>query len=306
MRTSLDHLPDRKRRDLERVVQLLFAEFEDATALATQKWKKQGRILKVILYGSHARGDWVEDPVGGYFSDYDILVVVSDERLTDTLEFWAKADEHLTREVTIAKRISAPVNFIVHSLRDVNEQLQHGRPFFVDIVRDGVVLYEIDGHPFDNSRPLTPAAALKEARAYYEKWYPSSAAFLSMGRLAIAEQNLNEAAFVFHQAAERLYHCVLLTLSLYSPKSHKLNFLRSQAEPLVPELIQVWPRNTRFANRCFELLRQAYVNARYSPHYRIKPEELEWLAERIGLLQKLVREACERRIGELELAVAAS
>ena len=306
MRTSLDHLPDRKRRDLERVVQILFAEFEDATALATQKWKKQGRILKVILYGSYARGDWVEDPVGGYFSDYDILVVVSDERLTDTLEFWAKADEHLTREVTIAKRISAPVNFIVHSLREVNEQLQHGRPFFVDIVRDGIVLYETDGHPFDNPRPLTPAAALKEARAYYEKWFESAGRFLQTGVEQSSKGWTNEAAFNFHQATERFYHALLLTLSLYSPKSHKLNFLRSQAEPLVPELIQVWPRDTRFANRCFELLRQAYVNARYSPHYRIKPEELEWLAERIELLQKLVREACERRVGELEQAVAAS
>ena len=46
MRTDLDHLPAAKRRDLERVVQILFAEFGDATRLATQKWKKQGRILK--------------------------------------------------------------------------------------------------------------------------------------------------------------------------------------------------------------------------------------------------------------------
>jgi predicted nucleotidyltransferase len=140
MRTDLDHLPDRKRRDLERVVQILFAEFEDATSLATQKWKKQGRILKVILYGSYARGDWVEDPVGGYYSDYDILVVVSDERLTDPAEYWAKADDHLVREVTISKRISAPVTFIVHSLADVNDQLQHGRPFFIDAIEQGIVL----------------------------------------------------------------------------------------------------------------------------------------------------------------------
>ncbi|MCA1197304.1 nucleotidyltransferase and HEPN domain-containing protein [Sphingomonas sp. R647] len=306
MRTDLDHLPDRKRRDLERVVQILFAEFEDATALATQKWKKQGRILKIILYGSHARGDWVEDPAGGYFSDYDILVVASDERLTDTLEFWAKADEHLTREVTIAKRISAPVNFIVHSLRDVNEQLQRGRPFFVDIVRDGIVLYEADGHPFDNPRPLTPAAALKEARAYFTMWSGSAGQFMVQGKEAADRGWDNKAAFELHQATERFYHTVLLTLSLYSPKSHKLSFLRSQAEPLVPELINVWPRDTRFANRCFELLRQAYVNARYSPHYRIKTEELEWLAERIELLQKLVTESCERHIGDLEKAVAAS
>ncbi|WP_318245977.1 nucleotidyltransferase domain-containing protein [Sphingomonas sp. R647] len=71
MQTSLDHLPSTKQRELERIVQILFSEFEDATALATQKWKKQGRILKVILYGSYARTDWVEDPVGGYYSDYD-------------------------------------------------------------------------------------------------------------------------------------------------------------------------------------------------------------------------------------------
>lgn len=49
MKTSLDHLPEGKRRDLEEIVRILFAEFEDATSLATQKWKKQGRILKVIL-----------------------------------------------------------------------------------------------------------------------------------------------------------------------------------------------------------------------------------------------------------------
>ena len=30
----------------------------------------------VVLFGSHARGDWVEDPETGYRSDYDLLVVV--------------------------------------------------------------------------------------------------------------------------------------------------------------------------------------------------------------------------------------
>jgi hypothetical protein len=49
-------------------------------------------------------------------------------RLTDTMEYWAKADDHLMRAVTIDKTISAPVNFIVHDLADVNEQLRH-RPW---------------------------------------------------------------------------------------------------------------------------------------------------------------------------------
>ncbi len=296
MQTSLDHLPSTKQRELERIVQILFAEFEDATALATQKWKKQGRILKVILYGSYARGDWVEDPVGGYYSDYDVLVVVSDDRFTDPVEYWAKADDHFVREVTISKRISAPVAFIVHSLADVNDQLMRGRPFFIDAIQQGVVLYEADGHPFATPQPLTEEAARAEAQNYFDEWFPAATKRFEGARFYMEKGYFKDAAFDLHQTAERLYHCVLLTLSLYSPKSHKLNFLRAQAEPLVHELIAVWPRDTKFARRCFELLQQAYVNARYSPHYKITREELDWLAERVELLQNTVRDVCERRL----------
>ncbi len=298
MRDDVAHLPDKKRRDLDRIVEVLFAEFEQATSLSTQKWRRQGRILKVILYGSYARGDWVDDPIGGYQSDYDILVVVSDERLTEPGEFWAKADDQFVREVTISKRISAPVSFIVHSLADVNNQLTQGRPFFIDAIDQGIALYEVEDFPFVTPRPLEPKAARAEAQKHFDKWFPGALRRFDMARGAIEKRYTNEAAFDLHQTTEQLYHCLLLTLTLYSPKSHKLNFLRSQAEPLVHELIAVWPRDTKFAQRCFELLRQAYVNARYSPHYKVTPAELEWLAERVELLQQIVKQACEKRLAQ--------
>jgi predicted nucleotidyltransferase/HEPN domain-containing protein len=296
MHTDLDHLPPAKQRELERIVQILFAEFDDATALATRDWKKQGRILKIVLFGSYARGDWVEDHAGGYFSDYDILVVVSDRRLTDVLEFWAKADDRLMRAVTIDKTISAPVNFIVHDLKDVNEQLRHGRPFFVDIARDGIALYELEGAEFEQPRPLTRRKRQAEAQAHFDQWFGSAVGFRSQADHAAKNALFNIAAFEYHQAVERFYHTVLLVLTLYSPKSHKLNFLRSQAESHAPDLISVWPRDTRFAQRSFELLRRAYVDARYSPHYKITPEELAWLGERVALLQSLVRQICEAQL----------
>ena len=88
----------------------------------------------------------------------------------------------------------------------------------------------------------------------------------------------------------------MLVLTLYSPKSHKLNFLRSQAERIAPSLIAAWPRTTRFEQRNFELLRRAYVDARYSPHDKVTDEELAWLAERVGVLQDLVRDVCEAHL----------
>ena len=58
MKTSLGHLPDAKRRELARIEEILFAEFEDALAGSNAPHRKGGRILKIILYGSYARGGW--------------------------------------------------------------------------------------------------------------------------------------------------------------------------------------------------------------------------------------------------------
>lgn len=295
MRDQLDHLPTAKQRELAHVVRVLFEEFEAALATGTKSWKKKGRILKLVLYGSYARGDWVDDPVGGYKSDYDVLIVVNDENLTD-FELWSAADDRLMRDYTFNGALTAPVNFIVHSLTDVNGQLEHGRPFFIDIVEQGIALYEAEGTPFAQPRLLPPDQAQAEARKHFDEWFESAVGFHEQALHAMKTGRPKIAAFEFHQATERFYHCALLVLTLYSPKSHRLNFLRSQAELVAPELIEAWPRGERFARRCFELLRQAYVNARYSPHYVITDEELRWLGERVAILRDLVRSVCEKRL----------
>jgi predicted nucleotidyltransferase/HEPN domain-containing protein len=296
--TSLDHLPDAKRRELARIVEILFAEFEDALKGRNAPHRKAGRILKIILFGSYARGDWVDDPVGGYKSDYDLLVVVNHDELADTLEYWGAADDHLLRAYQIVHELTAPANFIVHSLTDVNKQLKKGRPFFVDIVRDGIALYEAPDHPFQHAELLSAEEARKEAQGYFDEWFTTAVEFAA-GAEFHRERGANKlAAFNLHQATERLYHCVLLVLTLYSPKSHKLNFLRSQAEQTAPTLIAAWPRETRFEKRAWELLRRAYVDARYSPHYKISGEELAWLSERIAILQATAEAICHERLGK--------
>lgn len=187
-------------------------------------------------------------------------------------------------------------------MADVNSQLRLGRPFFVDILRDGVVLYEAPGHDFVKPEPLTPAEALKEAQGYFSHWLSSAKAFDSMARHALSEGNLNEAAFAFHQAAERLYHCLLLVLSLSSPKSHNLKFLRSLAEDKDRRLVEAWARDTKLSRRRFELLKRAYVEARYSEAYEISAEDLAALATSVQKLQSIVAEICNERLAALKLA----
>jgi predicted nucleotidyltransferase/HEPN domain-containing protein len=302
MRTDLDHLPANKQRELERVVQMVFEEFDDAFALARHEWKKAGRILKVILYGSYARGGWIDEPhtAKGYKSDYDLLIVVNDKRLTDRVKYWAKLDERLIREYGITGALKTPVNFIVHSLQEVNDGLAHGRYFFMDVAKDGIALYQSDTSPFRQPKPKTPEQALAMATEYFEEWFPSANKRFNGAKFHLSEGNLKDAAFDLHQTAERFYHCVLLVVTFYTPHVHNLGFLRTQAERLDRRLAYVWPTDNRKQRAMFEKLKEAYVKARYSKHYRISVEELAWLGEQIEELGRVVHQICSERLAELE------
>ncbi len=302
MKTSPDHLPEGKRRELAYVVETLRAGFAKATAQRTQPRFRNGQLLKIILFGSYARGDWVEDPIGRYYSDYDLLVVVNHDDLTDVAEFWEKTETQLVSDLSAGTVLRTPTGPIYHSLDDVNEKLRLGRYFFMDILREGIVLFEEPGHPFAEPQPLSPEQALQETRDYSEEWFESAVAFSKGAQYFRSIDRPKEAAFQLHQAVERFYHCLFLVRTLYSPKTHNLNRLREMAEELEPSLKAVWPRENRFEKRCYALLRDAYVKARYSRSYRITAEQLDWIAARVALLQTLVRAACELRIESLAKA----
>jgi predicted nucleotidyltransferase/HEPN domain-containing protein len=304
MKTSLDHLPASKQRDLERVIQIIFEEFADALAVSTSEWKKRGRIDKIILYGSYARGGWVDEPhtAKGYQSDFDLLIIVSDKRLTERAAYWSKLDERLIREFAITKTIHVPVNYILHTLQEVNDGLAHGRYFFMDVKREGVVVYQADDTELHEPKPKTPAQALKMAKGYFEEWFPQALAFFKMYQTGVESGTPKQAAFVLHQSAESLYHCALLVCTFYTPHVHNLAFLRSQAELIDRRLIDAWPRENRRERAMFEKLKEAYVKARYSSHYKISAEELAWLGERVEELGRVVMTLCNERIAELEKA----
>ncbi|QOV96589.1 HEPN domain-containing protein [Novosphingobium sp. ES2-1] len=302
MKSGLDHLPEGKRRELAHVVETVRAGFAEAIAHRTQPRYRAGKLLKIVLFGSYARGDWVEDPVGRYFSDYDLLVVVNHDDLTDIAEFWEATESRLLADLSAGKVLRTPVSLIYHSLDDVNEKLRLGRYFFMDILKDGVVLFEEVDSAFVEPMPLSREQALQETQDYFDDWFESAGQFYRQYEHAVADGAPKIAVFDLHQAVERLYHCLFLVRKLWSPKSHNLNRLRDMAEELEPALKDVWPRTGRFEKRCYALLRDAYVKARYAPSYRISADELAWIAGRVEVLQGLVKSACEARIEDLAKA----
>ena len=119
--SELGHLPLRKRKELARIVDIVRDEFEKKLKTATSPPRRGGKLLKILLFGSTARGDWVEDPKGGYYSDYDILLIVNEDVLTD-VEFFLPVEAAIADD----PGIRTDVTIIVHTLNQVNEDLRDG------------------------------------------------------------------------------------------------------------------------------------------------------------------------------------
>lgn len=299
MKSNLDHLPEAKRRQLARALEILREEFDDALAEGAAEFKKKGRILKVILFGSYARGDWVDEAHTGkgYRSDYDLLVIVNNRKLTDFVTYWNSAADRLLTDKMLK---GDQVPFIVHSRREVNEELKKGNDFFCDIRQQGIVLYELDSEPLAEPRPLSPQQQLDVAREHYQGRLPHTLGFLKVARFCISEGDAALAAFQLHQSIEHAYSTVLLVLKNYGPPTHNLRSLRGFAEELDRSLADAWPQDRQRYVAWFNTINEAYVKARYSKHYQITDEALAFLVERTQVLHALVKKVCEDHLNALE------
>lgn len=300
---EIDHLPARQQGELQRIKDVLMEEFARSIERSTMPAKRNGKILKIILFGSYARSDWVDEPDNGYQSDFDLLIIVSHEDLTDISDHWYIAEDKILRDPGIGRTL----NIIVHTLADVNRALSRGEYFWVDILRDGILLYELPNHPLAVPKPLTPVDAYEMAAEYFEEGFTEAGRRLEAFSFEFDKAQrdkgwLKGAAFALHQSVERLYGCYLLTNTFYFPRSHNIKFLRSLAEDREPQLVEAWPRDSKLDRRRFERLKRAYVEARYSPSYEITADDLEALASSARNLREIVERLCREQMDQLRSA----
>jgi len=289
MNNNIDHLPTSKQDNLALIVDIIRDEFEQVIGFASGK-KKHSAILKIILFGSYATGKWVNNPAHGYVSDYDILVILNRRELVEEYKIWHTAEDR------IGLRIRQPLNILVHTLTEVNNALVQGQYFFTDIKREGIVLYETDKRDLAEAGNLTPAEYKAIAEKNYAQWFDSAKEFFLDYQAPYDRGNFKNAAFLLHQVTERLYACLLLVLTNYKPYTHNLKQLNSMAMSQNQAIAEVFPQETKIQRRRFQLLKNAYVDARYSEHYKITQEELDWLAERVIFLQQLTEQLCQEKI----------
>jgi predicted nucleotidyltransferase/HEPN domain-containing protein len=282
MKKSLAHLPKHKRDELQRVRDIILDECPT--------------VLMIILFGSHARGDWVEDRhvedgvLHEYMSDFDIMVIVRSNRIVNSKDTWRRAETRAQRLVPTW------TSLIVESIETVNNALARGHYFYTDIKKEGILLYDTGEFKLARARKLDPRERRGMAKAHFEEWYASADVFVRQYENAMRMEEYKNAAFQLHQAVERFFDATLLVFTNYRPRLHDLQTLSHRVAGCDPVFLTVFPKATEQEKECFELLRRAYVEARYNPGYKITKEQLEYLAQRVQKLQDLTKKICEARI----------
>lgn len=283
MNSSLTHLPEHKQAELKAIVAALVPKYAE--------------VEMVILYGSYARGNWVEDKyvengtTYEYKSDYDLLIITSTNGKANADSFLQAVTQRLDD-----LKLNTPVHPIFHGIEFVNEALREGNYFFGDIKREGVVLFNTSRYQLAEKRDMVPAELQARAQEDFEQWFTSANEFYIDFENAYKRNSLKNAAFHLHQATERYYGAIQLVFTGYKPKTHDIEILGWLAKAINIEFGKVFPKATYEERIRFTLLKKAYVDARYKAEYKITKEDLEYLSERVKLLRSLTEQICKDKI----------
>ena len=159
-----------------------------------------------------------------------------------------------------------------------------------------MLLYDSKKFELAKAQKLSPEERKQTAQADFNYWFKSATGFVMAFEDAFKRRNYNIAAFQLHQATERFYMTTLLVFTHYKPKEHDIKKLGKQVNTFDPRFLPIFVCATQEEERLFELLRKAYIDARYNPKYKVTKKELEYLAERVKQLQRVTKAVCQERI----------
>lgn len=262
------------------------------------------KIAQIILFGSYARGTWVKDiyveghTTYSYQSDLDLLLIMKKGK-SSRLQV-LKIEERIEKQLKKKKLEDNPwVTLIIEPIGAVNKQLEKGQYFFSDIKKEGILLYDSGDYQLSQAKELDAGERKAIAQDDYNYWFKSGDEFVWCYN-SVKDKSYNKAAFFLHQATECFYNAILLVFSGYKPKLHDIRKLGCMVNNYHNELLKIFHVETPEQKKCFELLRKAYIEARYDKNYSINKTQLDYLIERVEKLKAFTKNICLTEIKKLD------
>ncbi len=295
MKRSIAHLPAEKQEDLEFIVKTTLKEFP--------------QVEMIILFGSYARGTYVDYDQRieygmrtCYMSDFDILLLTEKTMPTHQVRPFKEiiAEAYYEMKGLPKRPFVTPIQFIHESIHFMNRQIAKGLYFHTDIRKEGIILYD------SGKFKLSPIGKLKHteikalAQEYFDDKFHRGVVFIKNAIFNYNDKEYVMASFMLHQAVENFYRTICSVFTLYGHKTHNLGELYKWVAEESKEPGNAFPRDTQEEERLFELLTNAYVQARYNPQFKVTKEDIDILIPKVELLKSITKKISLERLNEYQ------
>ena len=212
MKKSLSHLPKEKQTDLRLIARYVVEVLGDQCEM-------------IILYGSYARGNYVEYDqriefgIPTYFmSDFDILVITRNDcnssGISRQLE---KVEDRYYKYKGMGRyAFTTHIHFIDETIKDFNKEITKSRYFYTDIKKEGILLYDSGNCKLARRRKLNFSEIGELGQEYYTTKFKIATSFIRSAHHAYDDRDFNIAAFFLHQACENLYRAIIQTFTMHT------------------------------------------------------------------------------------------
>ena len=291
IKADLSCLPKRKEEELRHITRIIH------NACKTEF---------IILFGSYARGDYVERDITyakglGYpeefRSDFDILIILDSGKSVNRHYMKLHGLQSALDRKLAKKEILTPVSLLFYGIDEINDLLEkESNPFFKDVTEEGIELYNSKKYKLSRAQKIDAKQKKELAQRYFDHWFRKAEDSFYGYKMYFKANKSNKAAFELHQTTEACLNVILLVHSFYSPKSHDIEKLLELTERFDKSIQKTFPRKRPKEKRLFELLKASYVDARYSPAFKITENELKQIAKYVEKLMKITERLCKKKI----------
>jgi len=288
MNPQLSNIPEHKLSDLEKVSEII----------SKTTYQSIGAEI-VILYWSYARGDFVVRDVISegwttrvYESDFDIFVITK----KPTQEKNMRLARAIEKKIHDDKSIESQFSIIIEDIYHVNKMLEESRYFYMDMKREWVLLYDSGKYTLASGKELPMARKKEIQQEDFDLWFLDANTFFTHYQFDYENKDYKIWAFQMHQATERYMTAYLLIKTGYKPKTHDLQILYEKIIEVEEDFGEIFDLTDKKESHHFELLRKAYIEARYSKEYSVTARELIFLEKKIRALSKKIEELCLQEI----------
>ena len=222
-------------------------------------------------------------PTSQNTSDYFLLILIRDLSNRELHEWQDKIENRC--------KLIMPVTTIVLQTATYEEWLQAGHRFALTVWQSAVPIYNSANLFREVSKSVAATGIDVDFEKQFADGLTKAKEFLAGSELFQVRKQNTMAAFMLHQSAEQSLRTLLKTGTGFHANTHNIGRLLRYASLVSYQLPDIFSQKNEQDKRLFNLLQNAYIDARYKDDYKINSDDLLCLTEKVRHIQEILSDA---------------